>query len=224
MHYYPHNIPDFNNSTRHLTRVERSVYRDAIERYYDTECVLTKDLELLSKRLLCTSDEEKQALINILNEFFIETDEGYFHERCAYEISKYRLNTTAKAKAGKASALAKKQKLALVKHNSTHVEHTLNSVEQTKNYKPITNNYINKGSRLPNDWKLPDDFKAFCIKERPDLKADYIAEQFKDYWLSVSGSKGVKVDWFATWRNWVRNQKVQPTQVKSDKDWMKDIL
>ena len=30
------------------------------------------------------------------------------------------------------------------------------------------------------------------------------ADKFRDYWLSVSGSKGVKLDWQATWRNWVR--------------------
>ena len=27
---------------------------------------------------------------------------------------------------------------------------------------------------------------------------------FRDYWLGVSGSKGVKKDWLATWRNWLR--------------------
>jgi len=28
--------------------------------------------------------------------------------------------------------------------------------------------------------------------------------EFQDYWLSVSGQKGVKKDWLATWRNWCR--------------------
>ena len=59
MHYYSHNIADFNNATRHLTRVERSVYRDAIELYYDREQVLNgADYEALERRLLCRSDEE----------------------------------------------------------------------------------------------------------------------------------------------------------------------
>jgi hypothetical protein len=30
-------------------------------------------------------------------------------------------------------------------------------------------------------------------------------DQFKDYWISQAGQKGVKLDWFATWRNWVRS-------------------
>lgn len=137
MHFYPHNIADFNNATRHLTRVERSVYRDAIEHYYDTESALTKDFKSLSKRLLCFTEEEKEALKTVLSEFFTETDEGFFHERCNAEILKYRANTSAKAKAGIASAAKRKQK-------STDVEHVLNEcktdVQLTNNHKPITNN------------------------------------------------------------------------------------
>lgn len=60
MNFYPHHIGDFNNATRHLTRVERSVYRDAIEIYYDTETALTSDLGRLGKRLICRSDEERE--------------------------------------------------------------------------------------------------------------------------------------------------------------------
>lgn len=140
MHFYPHNIADFNNATRHLTRVERSVYRDAIEHYYDTESVLTKDFKTLSKRLLCTSEEEKEALKTVLSEFFIENEDGYFHKRCHDEIQKYRANTSAKAKAGIASAAKRKQK-------STDVEHALNEcttdVQLTNNQEPITNNQLN---------------------------------------------------------------------------------
>lgn len=135
MHFYPHNIPDFNNATRHLTRVERSVYRDAIERYYDTEEALpADDFNKLARILLCSTQEEKDALKLVLDEFFILTDAGHEHDRCNAEIAKYRLNSTAKAKAGKASAEARKSKRA------THAEQPLNSVEQTNNYELGNNN------------------------------------------------------------------------------------
>lgn len=159
MHYYPHNIPDFNNSTRHLTRVERSVYRDAIELYYDTESVLTKDLISLSKKLLCRSEEEKQALKDVIDEFFTETEEGYFHERCDEEIAKYRANTSAKAKAGKASAEARKQKASKRKQKSTGVQQPLNSVEQTNNQELITKNQIKKSKKKELSY---DDYPDFC--------------------------------------------------------------
>jgi hypothetical protein len=65
-----------------------------------------------------------------------------------------------------------------------------------------------KGSRLDVDT-LPDEWETFCRDNRPDLHPHSVFEQFKDYWAGVAGAKGVKLDWLATWRNWVRNQKGQ---------------
>lgn len=214
MNYYSHHIGDFNNATRHLTRVERSLYRDAIELYYDTESALTKDFEKLSRRLLANTAEEKAALRDVLNEFFTETDDGFIHERCDKEIAKYRENTSNKAKAGIASAEARKQKKADVQH----VLNECSTDEQlTNNHKPITNNHIktNRGSRLHNDWVAPQEYIDFCNTERPDLDANFIADSFRDYWISVAGAKGVKADWFATWRGWVRRQEQAKSKFKN---------
>lgn len=54
---------------------------------------------------------------------------------------------------------------------------------------------------LPKEWEL------FATRERPELNPAGVFEQFKDYWAAVPGVKGRKLDWFATWRNWVRTQK-----------------
>ena len=64
-----------------------------------------------------------------------------------------------------------------------------------------------RGSRLANDFVLPEEWKDFCAKQRPDLLPAATFEQFKDYWCAKPGKDGVKLDWQATWRNWVRNQK-----------------
>lgn len=49
---------------------------------------------------------------------------------------------------------------------------------------------------------------------RPELQVKEVADTFRDYWLSAAGAKGRKADWLATWRNWVRNQRVQAKQFK----------
>lgn len=62
-----------------------------------------------------------------------------------------------------------------------------------------------RGSRLPTDWRLPKSWGDWAIAEGvPDQAARAEADRFRDYWLGVSGQKGVKLDWEATWRNWVR--------------------
>lgn len=62
-----------------------------------------------------------------------------------------------------------------------------------------------KGARLPDEW-TPD--SALIEQMRTEGIPDDVARRelvrFRDYWAGVSGSKGVKLDWPATWRNWLR--------------------
>ncbi|WP_417223917.1 YdaU family protein [Achromobacter spanius] len=104
MNYYPHHIGDFNSATRHLTRIERSVYRDLIELYYDTEAPLCADVDKLCRLLIARSDEERAAVVQVLGEFFVDTEQGWRHARCDAEIARYHGNKEAKSAAGKASA------------------------------------------------------------------------------------------------------------------------
>jgi hypothetical protein len=65
-----------------------------------------------------------------------------------------------------------------------------------------------KGSRLSQDWVIPDEYIEFCKTKRPDLDVQLVADNFKDFWISKSGSDATKLDWFATWRSWVRKERV----------------
>ena len=150
MHYYQHNIADFNNATRHLTRVERSLYRDMIEMYYDKEQPLPLDENQLFRRVLAITDEEKQAVKNVLADFFVRSDDGWRHERCDAEIEAYHAKQEQQSRAGKASAAKRSGKKTppdepVNNQQSTDVERPLNDCsttdEPTNNHKPITNNH-----------------------------------------------------------------------------------
>jgi hypothetical protein len=64
-----------------------------------------------------------------------------------------------------------------------------------------------KGSRLSQDWVIPEEYIKFCQTERPDLDVKLVTENFKDFWISKTGSNATKLDWFATWRSWVRKER-----------------
>lgn len=51
---------------------------------------------------------------------------------------------------------------------------------------------------------LPDEWRAWMAKHFPKYDPDLVFAGFHDYWIGVSGAKGVKLDWFATFRNHVR--------------------
>lgn len=147
MYYYQHNIGDFDKKTRHLTRIERSVYLDMIHLYYTTEQQLSLDIAMICRKVLARTEEEKAAVLAILDEFFAETPTGWFHERCEEELENYRKSNSQKSLAGKASAAARAKKLEdAINGNATAVdtneERALNGIA-TK-HKPITNNQITK--------------------------------------------------------------------------------
>jgi hypothetical protein len=63
-----------------------------------------------------------------------------------------------------------------------------------------------RGTRLPTDFLLSVEWIDFCRQHRPELDPRETFEGFRDYWIAQPGQKGVKTDWTATWRNWVRRQ------------------
>ena len=204
MHYYQHHIGDFIKDTSFLTNEEIGIYMKLIWIYYDTEEPLKNDIQNLCIKVSARDNE--QGVANILKMFFKLDNEAWTHTRCDSVIKDYHLQISNASKAGKASALKR-----------TMVQQPLNkstTTEQlTNNHKPITINHLidvvktTKAKRLDKDFILPADWILFCRTERKDLSPESVFAQFKDYWIAQGGQKGAKLDWFATWRNWVRNQK-----------------
>lgn len=62
-----------------------------------------------------------------------------------------------------------------------------------------------RGARLTHDL-LPAEWRAWAEGEAPSLDADATFACFADHWRAQPGQKGVKADWFATWRNWIRRE------------------
>jgi hypothetical protein len=57
---------------------------------------------------------------------------------------------------------------------------------------------------------LTSEWANEALKIRPDFdnnKCLAIFDEFKDYWISKAGKDGIKTDWLATWRNWIRREK-----------------
>jgi uncharacterized protein YdaU (DUF1376 family) len=210
MHYYQHHIGDFIKDTSFLTNEEVGIYLKLLWIYYDTEQALPNSLFELSMKV--NARDQQEVLKGILEMFFTLENNEWHHTRCDKEIDHYHLQIETASKAGKASAL----KRALNKE-STGVERALDlcstDVQLTMNHEPTTNNHKpikegTRGSRLSADWVLPKEWADWAKQERPDLDLRSVSEQFRDYWSAKAGSGSTKLDWQATWRNWVRNQKM----------------
>lgn len=75
-----------------------------------------------------------------------------------------------------------------------------------------------RASRLPADWSPSPEQIRFCQQQRPELEVTQTALRFRDYWIAQAGQKGVKADWDATWRNWVRSERAPPQTYQTAAD------
>lgn len=199
MHYYQFNIADYRSATVHLSNEEDLAYRRLLDMYYDMEAKIPLDTQWVARRIRVESTVVK----NVLVDMFEQHEDGWFHARCQETIEHYHAMAEKNRANGK---LGGRRKNPVGSDSQPSAKATNNQELETNNKKPIVNT-SQRGSRLANDWILPDEWEYWANKERPDLNAKQVADQFKDFWCAKPGKDGVKLDWQATWRNWVRNQK-----------------
>ncbi|MDA0231430.1 MAG: hypothetical protein O3B21_14765 [Proteobacteria bacterium] len=80
-----------------------------------------------------------------------------------------------------------------------------------------------KGARLARDWAPAPDAIAFAAAAglAPAAIAAEAAK-FRDYWIAIPGARGCKLDWPATWKNWIRRTAEQ--QPGRAPGWRSDAL
>ena len=199
MHYFSFHIGDYKSHTHHLNLIEDLAYRRLLDHYYLHEAPI-KQREIA--RQIGMREYEAEVL-SVLEEFFLSTEDGYINPRADKEIEAYHQRVEQASKAGRASAERR--------FNSRSTDSSTDSstvCQPTSNHKPVTSSReTTRGTRLPADATLSSEYRDYCQKTIPELDPDQLFEGFRDYWIAQPGQKGVKLDWFATWRTWVRNQK-----------------
>lgn len=185
MHYYQHHIGDFNNATRHLNRIERSVYRDLLDAYYESERPLPADLDRLARLMLCTTPEERTALETVLAEFFTVQDGCYRNARADREIESYQRMSAG----GKRGAETRWTKARTQPSYTHHIPPLCPpQPEGNSNQEPITNNQEKDivGQAQPSP---PDEAKQKRLQEERQRKSE--ASEVLEY-LNASASRSYR--------------------------------
>lgn len=62
----------------------------------------------------------------------------------------------------------------------------------------------NRGTRIPDPFTVDEAMKEWAVER--NMQPQWVlrqTERFVNYWTAIPGTKGVKNDWRATWRNWL---------------------
>ena len=221
MYYYQHHIGDFVKDTGNLTDSQAMAYLRLIWLYYDSESPLVNDPEDLAFSVR----SDVATVSRLLKHYFTLDGNVWRHKRIDAEIAGYH----KRGEKARNSANARWKNANTMR---THSDRNANASKNDANQEPITNNqdYLSlspvkngeavdnsaesqekttrsRGSRLEPGLTLPLSWKTWAIENRSDLDPVVVFDRFRDYWIAKPGKEGTKLDWFATWRNWVRNTK-----------------
>lgn len=87
MNYYERHLGDYARDTGHLSLLEHGVYTVLIDRYYASEQGIPEDKAYRLAR--ARTDDEREAVDAVLDEFFELVDGVWLHHRVEAEIERY---------------------------------------------------------------------------------------------------------------------------------------
>ncbi len=67
-----------------------------------------------------------------------------------------------------------------------------------------------RGTRLPEDWAPSPELQTWAEANGVSDPMGAFLDDFRDYWRSLPGARGVKLDWDATYRQRVRQVALRP--------------
>lgn len=135
MFYYKRHIGDYRSATNHLTLLEHGVYCCLMDTYYLNEQALPNDERQLFRIAGARTEEEKQAVIDVVNEFFNPTETQWVHSRIEFELKDYQSKAGANRENGKKGGRPSKKP----KENPSGFDSVENKTQVDSEMKPKAN-------------------------------------------------------------------------------------
>jgi len=222
MNYYSRYPAHYLAATLHLSMEQDGAYNRLMDWAYSNEAPIPDEKKYIIGR--AQNSREKRAINDVLSEFFLLEKDGWVQKRIQTEISKAAPKIEAARINGLRGGRPPKQKPSgFPENNLVGFQPETQPFDSRKApQSPITNNKQeqelkadarsakNRGSRLPSDWVPTADLIAWARAERASVDLPTEIAKFRDYWIAKAGQQGVKLDWPATFRNWIRSVREGP--------------
>lgn len=89
LNYYEHHLGDYDGATSHLSWDEDLAYRRLICLYYRTEAPIPADVKQACRLVRAVSKPQRDAVQQVLAEFFELRDDGWHNDRCDRDITAF---------------------------------------------------------------------------------------------------------------------------------------
>lgn len=109
--YLPLFVDDYEADTAHLSLVEDGIYSRLLRLCWRSpKCQMPNDHEWIARKIRATSKAEREAMANVLAEFFVARRGAIFSKRLSAEFERVSASVQKRKKAGKSGGVAKSLK------------------------------------------------------------------------------------------------------------------
>lgn len=126
---------------------------------------------------------------------------------CGIVMREFSTHNGASAKRRAEDAKRKHESREAVRETSAEKQDKKRTRERVeKNSPSLRSGETARGARLAPDWVLPKPWGEWALKEQRTWDAAEVrrvALMFRNHWVAKSGRDAAKLDWEATWHNWV---------------------
>lgn len=223
MNYYEHHLGDYAQATAHLSFVEDSAYGRLLRKYYADEKPLPAELRAVQRLVGARTEEEREAVQVVLEEFFILESDGWHNKRADAEIAKFNVKKEKARKSAEARWNANASEIdanasespcerianASPKHDErnalqspdTNISTSLRSVDKARKRASTPDCPDDVDPQTWGDWlalrrakKAPVTQTVIDQAEREAAKAGLTLAKFLQVWCA-RGSQGLQADW-----------------------------
>ena len=187
MFYFKFHIGDYRRETSHLTLLEHGVYMSLMSTYYASEQPLPKDERQLLRLAGARTEEEKQAVIDVVNEFFIPTETHWVHSRIDFELREYQSKADVNRKNGKKGGRPKKNSPQKPNENPSGYDSLENKTQTDSETKP------NENPDETLTHKPINPLTNKTINNKSSNNDDLVVQVFT-YWQKVFNKNRTKLD------------------------------
>ena len=208
--YYKFEIANWDEGTAMLTLEQEAAYLRVVNAIRLKDQALTFNMFALCGLWRCNERKAKRLLDELIAAGKLRIEDGkIINDKAVEDASTLRRLRADRASAGSRGGIESGKSRSKSLENKETAEAIASTREEKrreeKKEREANASPKKVGSRISADWALPSEWLDWAVGQGMSAQAAQDqGERFRDYWIGRAGKDGVKLDWQATWRNWIR--------------------
>lgn len=183
MNYYKRHLGDYAAATRHLSMLEHGAYTLLLDLYYITEKPLPTEERAVYRLVGARSKEEREAVSQVLQEFFELRPDGWHQTRCDEELTAKQAKSERNREIGRRGGRPKKETQTVSESDTQTVavenpngfqKETQTVSENNPSHKPLAISQEKEESLSPTTASTGCEAPAAVAERDPPPAGDYL--------------------------------------------------